>query len=127
MIEVLEKNKNVTMLGNCIRVSALVSIKSFETVKDKPRHARYFAEHHMLFVGVATLRDGDTSNELEAKRIAEAKMERAYYKHIKRCQREVMRDCIHTFNQTAIDLMEDTEKNLSHINTHIKAIVDRLK
>lgn len=124
MIKVLEKNKNVVIEDGKITVSAVISIGSFNGC-DKDNHSMFFTMFPVKFVGVATLKDGDTNNEVEATRIAESKMERAYYRYIKNCQKECIKNCTNILNKMTKALTR-TETNIKKTNSHIEEICKRL-
>ena len=105
MIKLLENAKKITVKEGKITASAIVD--GFE------------------FVGVAKLKDGDTSNELEATRIAEAKMERKYHKFEKRglmFKKEMLEDMLEQVNAE----IAKTENRIYNCDKHSKDICNRL-
>lgn len=113
MIKFLEDNKTIKVEDG--KITASVEVKVYD--KHEVRHE--------VLEGVATLKEGDTSNELEATRIAEAKMERRYYKVSKRFYKEklklLMEEVAETENQIA-----KIENRIYNCDKHIKDICDRL-
>lgn len=109
MIKFLEDNKTIKVEDGKITASVNMKVCGRDEV----------------FEGVATLKEGDTSNELEATRIAEAKMERRYYKASKRFYKEKLK--------LLMEVVADTENQIAKIENriyncdkHIKDICDRL-
>lgn len=105
MIKLLEKAKKIIVKDDKITASAIVD--GFE------------------FVGIARLRNGEVSNELEATRIAEAKMERKYHKFEKRglmFKKEMLEDMLEQVNAE----IAKTENRIYNCDKHIKDICDRL-
>lgn len=125
MIKVLEDNKKIIKAKekNWIIVTAKIDMSCF-TGKDKDAHAPFFALPK-TFKGVAKLKDGDSNNEVEAIRIAESKMERAYYKYIRKCQKELI-ESIEKYSEYMHGCLTRTERNISHANSHIEEICSRL-
>lgn len=105
MIKLLEKVKEITVEDG--RITAYANVDGFD------------------FIGIARLKDGDTSNELEATRIAEAKMERKYHKFEKRglmFKKEMLEDMLEQVNAE----IAKTENRIYNCDKHIKDICDRL-
>lgn len=132
MIKVLEENKKIKVEDKKIIVSANITYDCFENLKDKNNHAICFFgsdeeeyKNGITFIGIANLKDTDTSNELEATRIAETKMERSYYKYIKRCQKDIVK---YTSKRLAFfkKALANSEDNIKKANSHIEAICERL-
>lgn len=132
MIKVLEENKKIKVETGRIIVSATITYNCFENLKDKNGHSICFFgndeeeyRNGITFTGIATLRNGDTSNELEATRIAETKMERSYYKYIRRYQKNMIKGASErlAFFKKALANSED---NIKKANSHIEAICERL-
>ncbi len=132
MIKVLEENKKIKVETGRIIVSATITYDCFENLKDKNGHAICFLgcddeeyENGITFTGIATLKDTDTSNELEATRIAETKMERSYYKFIRRYQKKIIKIASKNLEFYKKSLA-NTEDNIKKTNSHIKSICERL-
>lgn len=127
MIKVLEHAKKVTIESGKITVSAEIGYESFaECGKDRDNHSMFFQNKAPItFSGTAILKDGDTSNEVEAERIAEAKMERAYYKYIKKCQKSKIKKYTELLNKLTVGIRR-TETNITKTNSHIEEICKRL-
>lgn len=132
MIKVLEENKKIKVEAGRIIVSATITYDCFENLKDKNGHAICFLgcddeeyENGITFTGIATLKDADTSNELEATRIAETKMERSYYKFIRRYQKKIIEIASKNLEFYKKSLA-NTEDNIKKTNTHIESICERL-
>lgn len=132
MIKVLEENKKIKIEAGRIIVSATITYDCFENLKDKNGHAICFLgcddeeyENGITFTGIATLKDTDTSNELEATRIAETKMERSYYKFIRRYQKKIIKIASKNLEFYKKSLA-NTEDNIKKTNTHIESICERL-
>ena len=110
MIKFLEDNKTVEVEDG--KITASVTIMNG-------------CGGHETFEGVATLKKGDTSNELEATRIAEAKMERKYYKASKRFYKEKLEMLKKLVSETE-DQIAKIENRIYNCDKHIKDICDRL-
>lgn len=109
MIKFLEDNKTVKVEDGKITASINMKVCGRDEV----------------FKGVATLKEGDTSNELEATRIAEAKMERKYYKASKRFYKEKLEMLKKLVSETE-DQIAKIENRIYNCDKHIKDICDRL-
>lgn len=109
MIKFLEDNKTVKVEDGKITASINMKVCGRDEV----------------FEGVATLKEGDTSNELEATRIAEAKMERKYYKASKRFYKEKLEMLKKLVSETE-DQIAKIENRIYNCDKHIKDICDRL-
>lgn len=127
MLKVLEHAKKVTIENGKIIVSSEIKHESFaECGRDRDNHSMFFSlSKPITFTGTAILKDGDESNEVEAERIAEAKMERAYYKYIKKCQKNSIKSFTESLNRLT-EALTRTETNIRKTNSHIEEICKRL-
>lgn len=126
MLEILEKHKKIKIFDDKIMISAMLCHDDFKDVKDKHNHKRYFKNDHILITSVTKLHPGHKSNDLEAIRIGEAKLERNYYRYIRKCQKNAIKQATKTINITTNDLAK-TDRVIQHINIHITDICNRLK
>lgn len=127
MLEILEKHKKIKHFENTIMISVMLSKSNFNNIKDKHNHKRYFKDdEHILITSAVKLRPNNKSNVLEATRIAEAKLERNYYRYIRKCQKDTIKQATKTINITVNDLAK-TNRVIQHINIHILDICNRLK
>lgn len=127
MLKVLELNKKIIIEEGKITVSSEIKRESFaECGRDRDNHSLFFSSSKpVTFTGIAVLQDGDESNEIEAERIAETKMERAYYKYIKKCQKNNIKNYTESLNKLTAALTR-TETNIRKTNSHIEEICQRL-
>lgn len=99
MIPLLKNNMKIIINDDKKTVIARVTIDKiyaiFLTCDDKNKIKDYLFNNdkndYLTFVGVARLKDGDTSNIENAKKIAICKMERQFYKHVIRHAKEEKR------------------------------------
>lgn len=127
MLKVLELNKKTVIESGKITVYAEISRGSFiDCGSDKELHqVFFFCNKSVTFTGTAILKDGDKNNEVEARRIAETKMERAYYKYIKKRQKKYIKVYTETLNKLTKSLAR-TETNIKKTDSHIEEICKRL-
>ena len=127
MLKVLEFTKKTTIEDGKITVSSEIKRESFaECGRDRDNHSMFFSPSKPItFTGTVVLKDGDESNEVEAERIAEAKTERAYYKYIKRCQKNSIKSYTESLNKLT-EALTRTETNIKKTNSHIEEICKRL-
>lgn len=127
MLKVLELNKKTVIEGGKITVYSEIKRSDFnECGSDKDFHSIFFSYcKPVIFTGTAILKDGDKNNEVEARRIAETKMERAYYKYIKKCQKKYIKVYTETLSKLTKSLAK-TETNIKKADSHIEEICKRL-
>ena len=122
MTPVLENNKQLIVKRDKVICKAKVTPDNFKNPDSISSPARFFI-YEPEFVGVATLKEGDTDNVREAIHIAETKMERQYYKyilsHFKREKAALENTIIPTFDA----MIKKCSKNIESINNHILDIV----
>lgn len=132
MINILEKYKKITIKKGEITVSVTINTDRLEEykneeIKDLFATDELFARYGIkTFTGTAFLKDGDENNELEATRIAEAKMERQYYKYIKKLQKRKIKNITSLLNNLQ-NALAKTETNIEKTNSHIEEICERLR
>lgn len=125
MIKILKDREHIKSGPNCVVVTC--TINACELYNEDSKYAMYFAlEKNVTFVGVARRKDGDENNEIEATRIAEAKMERSFYKFIRSKQKRYVEDS-KLYLKTIEEELEQTNRTLTRIDKHIKDICNRLK
>lgn len=127
MLKVLELNKKTVIEDGKITVYSEIKRESFIECgrNNKDNHSMFFSLEPITFTGTAILKDGDENNEVEAKRIAETKMERAYYKYIKKCQKRYIELYTETLNKFT-EALARTETNIKKTDSHIEEICKRL-
>jgi hypothetical protein len=122
MTPVLENSKQLIVKKDKVICKAKVTPANFKNPDSVTSPARFFV-YEPEFVGVATLKDGDTDNVREAIHIAESKMERQYYKyilsHFKAEKAMLENSIIPELNA----MIEKNTKNIESINNHILDIV----
>lgn len=126
MTPVLENIKQLIVEKDKVICKAKVTSNDFKYKDSVSNPARFFAYDEIEFVGVATLKDGDTDNVREAIHIAESKMERQYYKYILSKFKEE-KDVFENKIIPDIDIMiKKSSKNIESINNHILDIIDSM-
>lgn len=127
MIKILEENKEIFRdeENKCIKVTATINAASFVMMSDRDKHSLFFDAKPITFEGIARLKEGDADNEVEAIRIAESKMERNYYKYIKRSQIYLIKET-EAFSERIKKSLAKSEMNISKANSHIEEICSRL-
>lgn len=122
MTPVLENSKHVIVMKDKVICKAKVTSDNFKNQDSISSPVRFFL-YEPEFVGVATLKDGDTDNVREAIHIAESKMERQYYKYIL-SHFKAEKDMLENKALPEINAMiEKSSKNVESINNHILDIV----
>lgn len=127
MTRILDDNKNVIIKKNKVICRAVIEDVLFKRNEhfDIKSPERFFIEPKE-FVGIATLKEGDTDNLRDAIHIAESKMERQYYKYILQCFKKEKE----YLSRNAIDIdtcIKKNADNVESINNHIKDIVSNMK
>lgn len=121
MTPVLENSKQLIIKKDKVICKAKVTPNNFKNPNSFST-ARYFIDDPE-FVGVATLKDGDTDNVREAIHIAESKMERQYYKYILSHFKAEKAMLENTVIPEINAMIEKNSKNIESINNHILDIV----
>jgi hypothetical protein len=125
MTPVLENSKQLIVKKDKVICKAKVTPANFKNVESVTNPARFFV-YEPEFVGVATLKDGDTDNVREAIHIAESKMERQYYKYILSHFKAEKTMLENTILPEINAMIEKNSKNIESINNHILDIVDSM-
>ena len=125
MTPVLENSKQLIVKKDKVICKAKVTPDNFKNTDSVASPARFFV-YEPEFIGVATLKEGDTDNVREAIHIAESKMERQYYKYIL-SQFKAEKDMLENTILPEIDnMIKKNSKNVESINNHILDIVDSM-
>ena len=122
MTPVLENSKQIIVKKDKVICKAKVTQANFKNPGPISSPARFFV-CEPEFVGIATLKDGDTDNVREAIHIAESKMERQYYKYILshfKAEKAILEN---TVIAEINAMIEKSSKNVESINNHIIDIV----
>lgn len=122
MTPVLENSKQLIVKKDKVICKAKVTPANFKTPDSINSPARFFV-HEPEFVGVATLKEGDTDNVREAIHIAESKMERQYYKYVLSNFKAEKAMIENTIIPEIDAMIEKNSKNIESINNHILDIV----
>ena len=122
MTPVLENNKQLIIKKDKVICKAKVVQANFKNPCPMNSPARFFV-YEPEFIGVATLKDGDTDNVREAIHIAESKMERQYYKYILSHFKAEKAMIENTVLPEINAMIEKSSKNVESINNHILDIV----
>jgi hypothetical protein len=134
MTRILDDNKNVIIKKNKVICKVVIEDVLFNKNKNVNVNSpeRFFKSPERFFiepkefVGVATLKEGDTDNLRDAIHIAESKMERQYYKYILHCFKEEKEHLSRYINSIDVCIKKNTN-NVESIDSHIKDIVNSMK